>query len=357
MVLSFSRKLFARFYLSSAMAAFLRGHVDAVDYFHGVARTHLYDNLKSAVLERVGDAIRFHPTHLELAAHYRFEPKPCNVARGNEKGRVERAVGYLRTSFFAARSFRNIDDLNRQLDQWLVEVSDQRRCPEDKRRTIAEVFAEEQPRLLAAPSNPFPADERVEVHAGKTPYVRFDRNDYSIPHTHVRKTLLVVASLDTVRVLDGTECLASHPRCWGVGKQIENPAHVQELLDVKRRAREHRGMDQLHHASAFCEPFLCKVAERGGNLGFTVAKLLRHLDAFGAEALDAALREAVERDTAHLGAVRQLLDQRRHRLAEPPPLSVAISDDPRVRAQHVRTHDLSTYDRLSRSTDDDHDPT
>jgi len=81
-------------------------------------------------------------THLELAAHYRFEPKPCNVARGNEKGRVERAVGYLRTSFFAARSFSDIDDLNRQLDRWLVEVSDQRRCPEDKRRTIAEVFAE-----------------------------------------------------------------------------------------------------------------------------------------------------------------------------------------------------------------------
>jgi hypothetical protein len=115
-------------------------------------------------------------------------------------------------------------------------------------------------------------------------------------------------------------------------------------------------MDQLHHASAFCEPFLCKVAKRGGNLGSTVAKLLRHLDAFGAEALDAALHEAVERDTAHLGAVRQLLDQRRHRLAAPPPLSVAISDDPRVRAQHVRTHDLSTYDQLARTNDDDHDP-
>jgi transposase len=351
MVLAFSRKLFARFYLSSAMAGFLRGHVEAYEYFGGVARTNRYDNLKSAVLERVADAIRFHPTHLELAAHYCFEPKPCNVARGNEKGRVERAIGYLRTSFFAARSFRSVEDLNLQLDRWMAEVSDQRKCPEDKRRTVAEVFTEEQPRLLGLPDNPFPADERNEVRAGKTPYVRFDRNDYSIPHTHVRKTLVVSASLDAVRVLDGTECLATHARCWGVGKQIEAPSHIQDLIDYKQRAREHRGMDQLHHVSPSCKAFLCKVAERGGNLGFTVAKLLRHLDAFGAEALDAALREAVERDTAHLGAVRQLLDQHRHQHAQPPPLSVPVSDDPRVRAQRVHTHNLSTYDRIARSSD------
>ena len=93
------------------------------------------------------------------------------------------------------------------------------------------------------------------------------------------------------------------------------------LLDHKRRAREHRGVDQLHHASQHCKPFLCKVAERGGNIGFTVAKLLKHLDAYGAEALDAALREAVSQDTAHLGAVRHLLDKNRHEHADPPPLS------------------------------------
>jgi len=356
MALAFSRRLFARFFLSSAMAAFLRGHVEAFQYFGGVARTNLYDNLKSAVLERVGDAIRFHPTHLELATHYRFEPKACNVARGNEKGRVERAIGTLRTSFFAARSFRDVDELNQQLARWLLEVSDQRKCPQDKSRTVVQVFAEEQPRLLALPDNPFPADERIEVHVGKTPYVRFDRNDYSIPHTHVRKTLLVSASLDTVRVLDGAQCLATHTRCWGIGKQIEEPSHIQDLLTYKQRAHEHRGMDQLHHASPLSKQFLSKVAERGGNLGFTVAKLLRHLDAFGAQALDAALREAVEHDTAHLGAVRHLLERRRHELSQPAALSVPVSDDPRVQQQRVHTHDLSGYDQLTRTSDDEHDP-
>ncbi|HEY3494901.1 MAG TPA: IS21 family transposase, partial [Polyangiaceae bacterium] len=96
MVLSWSRHIFLRFYLSAAMPSFLRGHVDAFRFFGGVPRVLLYDNLKSAVLERVGQAIRFHPTLLELSAHYLYEPRPVAPARGNEKGRVERAIRYVR---------------------------------------------------------------------------------------------------------------------------------------------------------------------------------------------------------------------------------------------------------------------
>lgn len=95
MVLSWSRQIFLRFYLSAAMPSFLRGHALAFEFFEGIPRVLLYDNLKSAVLERAGDAIRFHPTLLELAAHYRYEPRPVAPARGNEKGRVERAIRYV----------------------------------------------------------------------------------------------------------------------------------------------------------------------------------------------------------------------------------------------------------------------
>ena len=85
MVLSYSRQIFLQFFFGNAMANFLRGHVAAFDSFTGVPRVLLYDNLRSAVLERVGQAIHFNPTLLDLAAHYRFEPRPVAVARGNEK--------------------------------------------------------------------------------------------------------------------------------------------------------------------------------------------------------------------------------------------------------------------------------
>src|ERR1700687_2633711 len=118
MVLSYSRHLFLRFYLGATMGYFIRAHVDAFSWFNAVPRVVLYDNLKSAVLERVDDAIRFHPTLLELAAHYRFQPRPVAPARRTEKGRVERAIRFARDGFFAARSFRDLDDLNAQAAAW-----------------------------------------------------------------------------------------------------------------------------------------------------------------------------------------------------------------------------------------------
>jgi transposase len=134
MVLSYSRHLFLRFYLNGAMNNFLRGHVEAFTAWGAVPRVVLYDNLKSAVLERRSDAIRFHPTLLELAAHYRFQPRPVAVARGNEKGRVERAIRFVRDRFFAARAFKDIHDLNAQATTWCLEEADLRGCPEDRDR-------------------------------------------------------------------------------------------------------------------------------------------------------------------------------------------------------------------------------
>jgi len=92
MVLSWSRRIFLRFYLGDGTGNFLRGHVDGFDHFGCVPREILYDNLKSAVIERIDSAIRFNTDLLELAAHYRFAAKPVPVARPTSKGRVERAL-------------------------------------------------------------------------------------------------------------------------------------------------------------------------------------------------------------------------------------------------------------------------
>ena len=107
--------------------------------------------------------------------------------------------------------------------------------------TVREAFDKERIHLMALPDNPFPAEECVQVRIGKTPYARFDLNDYSVPHTHVQRTLTVCASLHSVRVLEAGVVIAEHVRVYGKGEQIENPAHIEALVSVKRAARRHRG--------------------------------------------------------------------------------------------------------------------
>lgn len=351
-VLSFSRRVFLRFYLDARMASFLHGHTSAFEFFSGVPRVLLYDNLKSAVLERQGDAVRFNPTLLELAAHYRYEPRPVAIARGNEKGRVERAIRYIRTSFFAGREFTDLDDLNSQAHRWCVGVSSERRCPEDTKMSVGEAYEQERSKLLPLPDDPFCCDERVEVSAGKTPYVRFDLNDYSIPATHVRKSLTVVADLTRVRIYDGVNELAVHQRSWDRRQVLENPAHVAELVEFKRKAREHRGLDRLHHAVPSSRLLMQGLAEQGKNLGGATIHLLQLLDREGADELEAAIAETVQRGTLHLAAVRHVLEHRRQERAEPPKVNKHLPKDPRVQGPVVRPHQLEDYDQLGEDQDD-----
>lgn len=352
-VLSYSRAVFLRFFLDARMSSFLQGHVEAFAAWNGSPRVVLYDNLKSAVLERVSDAIRFHPTLLDFSAHYRYEPRPVAPYRGNEKGRVERAIQHARHSFFAARKWRDLDDLNDQARQWCDTVAADRPCPEDRSRTVRQVFEHERPLLLPLPGDPFSTQERVEVSIGKTPYARFDGNDYSVPPDHVRRTLVVLADERTVRVLDGTTVLATHPRSYSRAEQIEDPRHLQDLVDRKREARQHRGQDRLVRAVPRTQDLLVRLAERGGNLGSATSALLRLLDRYGQDELDAAVLEALHRGAAHPHGVRHVLDRRARERGLPPPLPVHLPDDPRVRDLVVTPHDLKDYDALEKETGDD----
>lgn len=348
MTLSWSRRRFLRFYYGEAMPNFIRGHVDAFNYFGGVPRVNLYDNLKSAVIERVGDAIHFNETFLEVAKHYHFEPRPVAPYRGNEKGRVERSVRFVRDSFFAAREYKDLDDLNAQALAWCDGIAADRPCPEDRTMTVREAFECEQPHLLELPDNPFVTDEKEPVSVGKTPYVRFDLNDYSVPHTLVRRSLVVSATLDQVRILDGNQVVASHPRSFDRDQQIEDPAHVAALVERKSKARKERGMDRLHHAVPSTRDLLIRIAERGGNLGSTVNRLLQMLEANGAQALEEAIREVLAHDAPHLAAIHQVLDRRRRERGQGPAIPVQLPDNPRVRNLVVRPHALADYDALGR---------
>jgi transposase len=353
MVLSYARAIWALFTVDQTLESFLRGHVEAFQTWPGVPRTLVYDNLRSAVLERAGTAIRFHPRLLELAGHYHFAPRPCTPGRGNEKGKVERQIQYLRHAFFAARAFVDVDDLNAQFRRWRDEIAHQRPHPEQRDRTVAEVLAEEQPRLLPLPAHLFETEVMRTVVSGKTPYVRFDRNSYSIPHTHVRRPLTLLASPTTVRVIAGVDEIARHARSYDTGQVIEQEAHVAGLVAATRQDNPSSARDRLRLAVPAAATLLERLAARGESLRYPVVRLLALLDDYGPHELAAAIDRALERDALGAGAIAHILETRRRQRGLKPPIPMALPDRPGVRDLDVTPHRLETYDDLTRSGPDD----
>lgn len=344
MVLSYSRWLYFRFFYDARLPSFLAGHVGAWSFFSGVPRLHLYDNLKSAVLERRGDATVFHPRLLKMADHYGFEPRPVAPRRGNEKGRVERAIRYLRSSFFPLRHTWSLEALNEEALEWSRTVAGLRRWPQDRRRSVEQAYLEERGHLLALPAEPFPIHERVEAKLRRSPYVRFDANRYSVPHDRVQRTVTVLADLDRVRIFDRQELIAEHERSWDKQQVIENPAHVDDLWRAKRHARTHRGQDRLTRLVPQTQALLTALAQRQRHLATAVQRLVFLLDSYGVEEMRRAVAEALEKGSPHPETVRLILERRAHRRGAPPTLPIPLPDDPRITQLVVQPHRLADYD-------------
>jgi len=348
--LSYSRALWVEFFFDQSIENLLLGHVHAFQDWGAVPRTVLYDNLASVVAERRGDAIHFHPRLLELCAHYHFDARPCRPARGNEKGRVERAIQYIRHSFFAARSFTGPADLNRQVRIWRDEIAHQRPWPGDDSRTVIDAFTQEKPRLLPLPGNAFDTDLTKPVRSDKTIYIRFDQNDYSLPPDAVRKHLTLVANPEVVRLLDGLTEIARHRRSYDRHARIEDPSHIQALVEDKRRALGATAPGRLGAAIARISEFLDAAFERGESATRLTRQLIEMLDDYGAAELNAAVEEALDRQTPSAASIAFILQQRRRKSVSRI-LPVDLSRHPHLANLAVPTQRLEVYDELKNQDD------
>ena len=349
MTLSWSRALYLEFFFDQTTENFLRGHVHAFEAWNGQPRVLLYDNLKSAVLERRGGHVLFNPRLVELSAHYHFAPRACQVRAGNQKGRVERSVRYVRDSFWAGRTFTTLAECNRQAWRWRDEVAHQRRWPGQDGRTVAEVFAEEQPRLMPLALHPFSTDRIEALCSRKAIYVRFDLNDYSIPPDAVGRPLTLVASDTTVRLLDGTAEIARHARTYDRNQQVLDPAHREALLKIKRKAFHGTPGGRLDQAVPESKTLLDLAFAQGESAGNQTSQLLKLLEEYGPAALRRAIVEALERDTPRACSVAWLLRRQPRRQH----VALDLSSHPEAQNVDVRPHSLETYDDLARTEADD----
>ena len=339
-----------QFYLNAQMASFLDGHVQAFDAL-GIPKVVLYDNLKSAVLQRHGKAIDFNPQLLALAAHYRFEPRPVGIRRGNEKGRVERAIRYIRDNFYAGRTFRDLQDINEQARHWCTEVATKRRYPGDPDITVREAFEQER-EVLREPESCYDSDDAIDAHVGKTPYLRYDLNDYSVPHEYVQRTLSVRASPCQVRLYDAQQLVATHRRHYGRAEQIEDPKHIEALRQYKGHSHHHSPQQRLYQQVPDSERFLQIAVERGQSLTRGLRHLHAWLDQYGAQALQQALQQTIAQSCYHTDGVLQTLEKQREQLSRPVPLGIRLPDKA-LDHPPLTTPSLQRYDQLYEITTND----
>jgi transposase len=346
MVLSYSRAIWGELVLDLSASSLRRSLVRACRFFGGTTRQWLFDNPKIVVLARHGDAVRFHPDLLALAGRLCVAPRLCAVRKPEQKGKVERAIRFLRDRFFAARTIRDVERGNAELRAFLDAIANVRPHPRWPDRRVDEVLAEEKARLLALP-DPLPETDSVEpVSADKTAFVSFDGNRYSVPSIHHDKTLTLATDDTTVRLLDGDVEVARHARSWGRRQVIEAPEHRAELLAHKKAAREGKGRERLALAIAGFDILQQRWVEAGRNVGFMTAKALRLLDLYGVETLGAAAREAIARGTHDPGALAVLCEE--HRRAADGAMPLDIDLGAHVPDRDVIPHDLETYDAQRR---------
>jgi transposase len=342
MVLAYSRAMWAELVVDMGVDSLRRSLLRASTFFGGSPRQWLFDNAKTVVVERSGDAIRFHPALLDLAARMHVQPALCGVRKPHEKGKVERAIRYLKDRFFAARTFHSVAHGNAHLLEFFDTIAHRRQHPRWPERRVAEVFDEERARLLALP-NPLPEMHTVApVSVDKTAFVKLDTNRYSVPATFARRTLTLVADDITVRFLDGAEEVARHDRSWGRNQSIELREHRAAILEEKTKARALKGRDRLRVEVPEIETLLERWVDAGRNLGSMVGYTIKLLDAYGAAVLREVVADMIGRGIHDRGAMAILCEQRRRRRAGPAPMILELGRH--VVERDVVPHDLGGYD-------------
>jgi transposase len=246
MILGFSRHQFCRFVWHQDLATVVRCHMAAFEAFEGVPREILYDQMKTAVTgEDRERGIVYNKTLLAVSQHYGFVPRACPRGRAKTKGKIERPFRYVRQDFFLGRAFRDMEDLNGQLGQWLDGIAN-RRLHGTTHRLVHEAFAEEKPALLPLPAVEFASVLRMERRISRDGMVSVDGNSYSVPDTTQRRVVEVQVTAREVLILDSGSLVAVHPVLEGSGQRRVAPGHrIWPPPGMGRELRRRHGAEPL----------------------------------------------------------------------------------------------------------------
>ena len=343
MVLCYSRRLYLEFTVSQKMEFFLACHENAFAAFGGVSSRIMVDNLKSAVLQRlIGAAPVFNPKYLDFSRHWGFEISPCNVRSGNEKGRVENAVGYVKKNLLAGLELADFAAMQPAATHWVDTVANVRIHGATHQRPM-DRFEDERAHLGRLNPAGFDLARVCTVRATKQFRVPLDTNHYSVPARYAGQMLTLKAYAERVCLYDADKLIARHPRSMDRHQDIEDPDHARELLANRKSAREQRLLVHFLALSPRAQAYREGLEAKRVNARVHLRKILALAELHGKEAVARAIDDGLELQAFSAEYIANILTARRRIGPEPAALQLTRRAD--LLDLELPEPDLSLYDR------------
>ena len=349
MVLCYSRMMYVEFTVSQSMEHFLGCHQNAFDFFGSVPKKVMVDNLKSAVLKRiVGQEPIFQPKYLDFAKHFGFTIAPCNVGKGNEKGRVENAVGYVKKNFLAGLDIPDFSALAPACRNWLDAIANVRIHGQTRQKPL-ELFQKEKPFLNPLPANPFDVASVSQIRASSQFRITLDTNHYSVPAEYASTRLTLKAYPDRVCIYSDANLIARHPRSYDRYQDFEDPDHPKELLRQRKKARDHKIFMRFLALSPRAEQYYRKLELRRMNPHHHVRKIVALSEIYDPDDVRRAIEDAFALEAFSSEYITNLLEQRSRSLPQPQALQLTRRED--LLRIHLDQPDLTIYERNHHEAD------
>lgn len=317
-------------------------HMRAFEFFGGVCRKGIYDNLK-AVVNKVlsGKERNFNNRFAQLCSHYLFEPIACTPAAGWEKGQVENQVGLVRRRFFTPRlKVKDFAELNAYLMGRCIGWAKTQPHPTIPEKTVWQVYQEEEPYFVKlAPRFDGYAERPARVCPSSL--VTYDRNRYSVDCDHVGKTVQMRVYAERIVIVRNGQVIGEHERHFGRGKMIFNPWHYLRALERKPGALRNGAPFKDWCLPEGIEQVQQRLKRRYADWDRQFVGILQAVALYGPEAIEDACLQALKMNVISKETVLNIVHRNRDQHPE-----VVVDPPPHLVLKQEPVADCRRYDRL-----------
>jgi transposase len=341
MVLCYSRMMFVQFTVLQTMEHFLAGHQNAFEYFGAVPGKIMVDNLKSAVLHRfIGKDPVLNPKYLDFANHYGFKIVPCGKGKGNEKGRVENGVGYVKKNFLNGLEIVDFSHLSPAAGHWLDNIANVRTHGETGQRPV-DMFEKERNSLKPLPIKPYDIATILAIRASKQFRITVDTNHYSVPYAYAGARLTLKSYPDRLCIYDQNELIARHVRSYDRRQDVELSDHVKPLLVQRKKARDQHIFMCFLRLSPKAEAYYQQLEQRRLNPLHHIRQIVALSEMYGNEKVARAIEDAFYFKAFSCEYITNLLEQQKRLRPEPGALHLTRRQD--LLDLTIETPDMDLY--------------